>query len=529
MSPLTNATAADPGGAFDNVTSLFPDGWEEAMEPPSTAGGELWDTPVDLGESRTLPAFPTDTLPGWLADMVAAVAEETQTPADLAGCLALATVATAAGGRVRIQIRGRWQEPTNIYTAVAMDPGSRKSAVFDHMIRPLLTVESTLAEVSKARIIEAELALKLAKAAAEKAGQRAANAEADQRAALTQDAIDLGKQAAAITVPTETQLVADDATQESLATLLAEQGGRIAVMSPEGGIFDIIAGLYSGSANMGIFLKGHAGDMVRVNRQGRPSQHVDRPAVTMGLAIQPEVLDAVAQVKGADGRGLLARYLYAVPESLVGSRDTEPDLIPDAVVDTYAARLEALTLALFDRTEAAILTLTSEADAVMRAYQKVTEARLAKNAPLRPILKWASKRDGAVARLAALLHLATHPTDGWNRPVEAATMSAATRLGDYFTAHALHVFDAMGADPGRDAARLLLDHLRANPLPAFTKRDLFRAVSRADFRTISDLTPALDVLEEHGWLRQQAPPPRTTRGGRPPSPRYQLHPRLTRP
>ncbi|MFJ8440095.1 YfjI family protein [Kitasatospora griseola] len=521
-------TALDPGGAFGNVTSLFPDGWEDAMEPPPTAG-EAWDTPVDLGESRTLPAFPTDTLPGWLGGMVAAVAEETQTPADLAGCLALAAVATAAAGKVRIHIRGRWHEPTNIYTAVAMDPGSRKSAVFDHMIRPLLTVESTLAEISQVRIVEAELALKLAKAAAEKAGQRAANADAEQRPALTQEAIVLGREAAAVTVPAETQLVADDATQESLGTLLAEQGGRIAVMSPEGGIFDIIAGLYSGSTNMSIFLKGHAGDMVRVNRQGRPSQHVDRPAVTMGLAIQPEVLDAIAKVKGAEGRGLLARYLYAVPESLVGSRNTEPDLIPDNVVDTYSAKLAALATALFDRAETATLTLTPEADAVMRAYQKVTEARLAKNGPLRPILKWASKRDGAVARLAALLHLATHPTDGWDRPVEAATLAAATRLGDYFTTHALHVFDAMGADPGRDTARALLDHLRANPMPTFTKRDLFRAVPRSDFRTIADLAPALDLLEEHGWLRQQAPPPRTARGGRPPSPRYQLHPHLTRP
>ncbi|WP_078661197.1 YfjI family protein [Streptomyces sp. NRRL B-24484] len=518
-------TVAD--GPFGNVTSLFPDGWEQAMEPPPAAG-EAWDAPVDLGESRTRPLFPVDTLPGWIGGMVAAVAEETQTPADLAGCLALAVVAAAAGGKATVRIRGRWTEPVNIYTVVALDPGNRKSAVFDLMTKPLLTVEESLVEISKIRITEAETALKLAKATADKAAHRATNAEPDQREALTREAIALAQQAAAITVPCETQLIADNATQESLATLLADQGGRIAIMSPEGGIFDIIAGLYSGSANMEIFLKGHAGDMVRVNRQGRPSQHVQRPAVTMGLAIQPEVLDAIANVKGADGRGLLARYLYSVPESLVGSRTVEPEPLPDHVADNYSARLAALAMALVDRDEPAVLTLTPEANAVMLAYQKVTEARLGKGGALRSILKWASKRDGAVARLAGLLHLAEHPTDGWDRPIEAGTLAAATRLGDYFTAHALHVFDAMGADPGRDAARTLLDHLRANPMPAFTKRDLFRAVPRADFRTISDLGPALDLLEEHGWLRQQTPPPRSARGGRPPSPRYHLHPALTR-
>ncbi|MEU9132817.1 YfjI family protein [Kitasatospora sp. NPDC048540] len=521
MTPASNA----PDDPYDNVSPLFREGWEQDADPGQAP--EAWDTPVPVGESRTLPAFPVDALPAWVGEMVAAVAEETQTPADLAGCLALAALAAAAGGRVRVRIRGRWHEPVNIYTAVALPPGNRKSAVFDLMIAPLLTVEKELKAASALKRTEAETTLKLLKAAAERATAKAGAAEAGDRATAAQEAVALAQEAEAVTVPAETQLIADDATQESLATLLAEQGGRIAIMSPEGGIFDIIAGLYSGSSNMTIFLKGHAGDMARVNRQGRPSQYVERPAVTMGLAIQPEVLDAIAKVKGADGRGLLARYLYSVPVSLVGSRTVEPEPIPDQVVDAYGERLAALTRDLADWTDPAVVTLTPEADAVMLAYQKVTEARLAKGGSLAPIIKWASKRDGAVARLATLLHLATHPAEGWRRPIEAATMAAATRLGDYFTVHALHVFDAMGADPARDAAWVLLEHLKANPPGgSFTKRDAFRSVPRSDFRTMSDLDPALALLEEHGWLRQQAPPPRSGKGGRPPSPRYQAHPAI---
>jgi hypothetical protein len=451
--------------------------------------------------------------------MVAAVAEETQTPADLAGCLALACLAAAAGGRVRVRIRGRWHEPANLYTAVALPPGNRKSAVFDLMTKPIMDVEKALHAASGIRRIEAETTQRLLKAAAERAASKAANADPDDRTKATQEAVALAQEAEAVTVPCETQLIADDATQASLATLLAEQGGRIAIMSPEGGVFDIIAGLYSGPPDMTIFLKGHAGDRVRVNRQGRPSQFVERPAVTMGLAIQPEVLEAIARVKGADGRGLLARYLYSVPESLVGYRQLDPEPIPDQVADAYTQHLTALTTELADWTDPAILRLTPEADAVLLAFQKVTESRMAKGGTLAQIVKWASKRDGAVARIAALLHLAAHPTDGWRLPIDAATMAAATRLGDYFTVHALHVFDAMGAAPGRDPARILLDHLTSNPpAGAFTKRDLFRTVSRVDFPTMADLSPALDLLEEHGWLRMQAPPPRSGRGGRPPPP-----------
>lgn len=490
--------------------------------------GPVWDEPVPLTGRRDLPGFPVHALPDWLGNMVAAVAEETQTPADLAGCLALAVVATAAGGRAMVCVRGRWREPVNLYTAVALDPGNRKSAVFALMTEPLMAVEKTLVELSGPARAEAETTARLAKAAADKAAAKAANAEAGMRDQLTAEAVALAQAADEIKVPCKPQLVADDVTPENLATLLTEQEGRISVLSPEGGIFDIIAGRYSGAPNMEVFLKGHAGDMVRVNRQGRDAQHIERPAVTMGLAVQPEVLESIGQIKGADGRGLLARFLYAQPESLVGRRNLTPQLIPDDVAATYAQHLGGLAMAMNGWTDPALLTLTPEADAVMLAYQKVTESRIGKGGALAAVVKWASKRDGAVARIAGLLHLATHPDGAWQSPIEAATLAAATELGDYFTAHAQHVFDAMGADPAQEAAHQVLTHLRDTRFSGFTKRELFRQLSRGDFPAIADLDPALALLEEHGWLRQLPPPPRTGRGGRPPSPRYEAHPRLTR-
>jgi len=41
------------------------------------------------------------------------------------------------------------------------------------------------------------------------------------------------------------QFVVDDCTSERLPTLLKNQRGRMAVMSPEGDIFDLMAGRYS--------------------------------------------------------------------------------------------------------------------------------------------------------------------------------------------------------------------------------------------------------------------------------------------
>ncbi|CAM5547650.1 hypothetical protein SCALM49S_09416 [Streptomyces californicus] len=387
------------------------EGFNDSLDP-ETITGPVWDEPVPLNPRRELPTFPVHALPDWLSGMVAGVAEETQTPVDLAGCLALAVLATAAGGRATVHVRGHWREPVNLYTAVALPPGNRKSAVFALMTGPLLAAEKALVELSGPRRAEAETTARLARSAADKAAQKAAAAEPGLRDQLTAEAVHLAQQADEMTVPAKPQLVADDVTPESLATLVADQEGRMSVMSAEGEIFDIIAGRYSGTPNMGIFLKGHAGDMVRVNRQGRDAQHVEAPAITMGLAIQPEVLDSLGRVKGADGRGLLARFLYAKPVSLVGSRNLTPDLLPEETAAAYAKQLGGLALALADWTDPAVLTLTPEADAVLLAYQKVTESRIGKGRSLHPVIKWASKRDGAVARIAGLLHLATHPDNG---------------------------------------------------------------------------------------------------------------------
>ncbi|MER8099418.1 YfjI family protein [Kitasatospora sp. NPDC094016] len=510
--------------------SLFTDGWEDTVPGALAAEPPVWEEPIPLGRARSLPLFPTDALPKWLGDMVAAVAEETQTPADLAGGMALAALSTACGGRAVVSVRGRWREPVNLYLVTALPPGNRKSAVVALMSAPVLAVEKTLVERATAQIAEAEVTAKLARSAAEKAAHKAANADPSDQDKLTADAISLAQTAEQTVVPVRPQLIAQDVTAENAATLLAEQGGRLALMSAEGGgVFDIIAGRYSGKPNMDVFLQGHAGDMLRVNRQGRDALFVEAPALTMGLAIQPSVLEDIAKVQGFDGRGLLARFLYAVPESLVGYRNLEPDTVPDDVADTYAEKVRTLTLAMAEWTDPAVLTLSPEAAAVMLEHRRDVEHKQRRGGILRPITEWASKLDGAVARIAGLLHLADHPHDGYTMPISADTLTAAARIGTYYTAHALTVFDAMGADPALAKARVVLAWLQANPADSHTKREIFRGLPSGAFPAVADLDPVLALLEDHGWIRQETAPPRTSRGGRPPSPRYATHPQLAQP
>ncbi|MBB5869669.1 hypothetical protein F4553_003048 [Allocatelliglobosispora scoriae] len=508
------ATTGDPGSVLAELAEL------------DTGSG--WPALVPLGERRHLPVFPAEMLPGWVADQVAAVAEFTQTPIDLAGSIALAALSTAAGGRAEVEVRGSWREPVNLFLVSVLPPGSRKSAVFACMISPLLCAERALAERMRPVIIETELLAKVAGKAAERAANVAANAsDPSVRDSMIADAAAAAMQAEAINVPPVPRLIADDVTSEKAASLLAEQGGRLAVLSPEGGIFATLAGRYSGTPNLEVFLKGHAGDMLRVDRQGRPAEHIDKPALTLGLAVQPDVLRDIAGMPGFRGKGLLARILFAIPENTVGHRKIGADPVPADVAEVYATNLAALVASLAEWTDPAVLTLTQEANELVLNLEREVEPLLAPTGAWAHIVDWGSKYVGAVVRIAGLIHLAEHLRDGWAQPISADTIDRAARIGAYFTAHALAAFDDMGADRTTQYARHVLAWLSRTLTTAFTKRDLLRSV-RVQSPTAADLDPVLSLLELHGYIRPAEQAPRTG-AGRPASATYLVNPELYRP
>ena len=278
------------------------------------------EPPVPLTNTAPLPPFPVDALPKAIGDMVNAVAEAVQTDPAMPATSALSALSACTGGHAVIEVRSGWREPLCLYTATIAAPGERKSAVQQAMVRPILDVEHQLAEKGDGVRLEAETRKQIALKAAERQRNSAAHADAGDKDKALSEAISAAMMAAAIDVPAVPRLVADDVTPEAAASLLAEQGGRLAIISAEGGIFDIIAGRYSKIPNLDLWLKGHSGDPLKVDRKGRDPEYIRRPALTLGLMIQPSVLTAIAAHREFRGRGFLARILYASPVSKVGHR-----------------------------------------------------------------------------------------------------------------------------------------------------------------------------------------------------------------
>jgi replicative DNA helicase len=503
----------------------------DKLADPATAanGGRGWAPPIPFGVTADVPTFPVEVLPSWLGEYVAAVATATQTPPDLAGMLALAVLATVAAGAVEVQPRPGWREPLCLFVAVGMDAGTRKSSVFTAMARPVAEFERDQAAAAQPAITETATLRRIADQAAGAAEAAASKAPIDQQEERQGEAIARAAEAANLIVPPVPRWLVDDATPEALAGLLATYG-RIALLSPEGDVFDQMAGRYNQQVgpNLGVYLKGHAGDLLKVDRRGRPPEYVERPCLTIGLTVQPEVLQGLASRPGFRGRGLLARFLYSLPHSLVGHRQPGASPVPEPVADRYARELQAMAASLTRpaNDDPTMLTLDPQADELLLAFERELEPRLAADSgDLAHLAGWAAKLAGATCRVAALLHLAGHLSDGWAQPISRDTFAAAIGLADYLIEHARAVFDLMGADPRVGDARWLLDWISRTDQVQFSRRDAHQA-ARGRFRKATDLEPALRLLEEHGYLRRVDPEPsRDPHGrGRPASPRFVVNP-----
>lgn len=488
-----------------------------------------WE-PVIPFHQFDLPAFPSDALPDWLRDFVEAEASATQTPFDLPGMLSLSVVAASCAKKVVVRMKEGHMEPLNIFTVTALPPGNRKSAVFTDTARPLEQYEESEARRAAQEIAKMQSGAKIKEAELKRLEQQAASAKLQERQKLTEAALQLATEVAQMSIPSSPRYIVDDCTPEKLATILRDQGGRIAVMSPEGDVFDLMAGRYSaGVGNFGVYLKGHSGDTLRVDRVGRAPEFVKGPALTVGLTVQPEVIRGLIEKPGFRGRGLLGRFLYALPKSLLGHRHTNPPPVPDEVRTAYHSNVLALLQLPFGTDDKGgpaphILSLDPDARACIQSFEAWLEPQLGEFGELGSVTDWAGKLVGAVGRIAGILHMASLAGDEapWEIHIPGDTIEHAIRLGKYWIPHAKAAFAEMGADPVQDQAKRILRWIEHMQLDGFTKRDLHQGL-KGTFKRAEELDAPLALLEAHWFIRKQTDAEQGGPGRRR-SPTYEVNP-----
>ncbi len=380
-----------------------------------------------------LPAFPTNVLPDVLRNWVEGESHATQTPVDLAAWGAIAACSSRLARRVIVRPRHGWDEPTNIYSAVLLGPGNRKSAVFANALRPLRQIEKELIEAARPEVAKLKSRRRQAEARLKKLEQQlAGNDDPEVRHEADQIAEDLAREIEAA-LP---QLLVDDATSESTAKICFEQGGRIMSATPEGGVFDLMAGKYSksNSADFDIYLKGHAGDDYRANRISREAVCIERTTITAFYAMQPEVLLGIAGNTAFRGRGLLARFLYAAPTSPVGKRAIGAEPISPKAVEEYHHLVREIGEFNGDQV------LTLKEPAKFLEWESEIEHMLADGGEMEFIRDWGAKLAGATLRIAAVLHAAEKGAHG---QITNTTIQGAIKIARYLIPHAKYVLCEM--------------------------------------------------------------------------------------
>ena len=486
----------------------------KAPPPPTPQEERPWEETIPL-TAKLGTAFPVESLPGWLRDWVEAEAEETQTPTDLAGMLALAACSAALQKKFRVSIRGQWSEPLNLYVVVVSPPGTRKSAVFAHATAPVVAWEADQRDRGRMDLLQAKEQIRRLESKLERKRRAAAQEDSDEKAeGLAIGAAHLARELEELKgdLPPDPRMVFGDITPERLTGVLQAHGERAALFSAEGGLFEILAGRYQGRPNLDLVLQAHSGDRVSVERMGR-SETLEDPSLVIGLAVQPDVIERLGAQREFHGRGLLARFLYSIPRSNVGFRKAAPPLMPASVRGEYERRLRALLELQGEHT----LQLSPEAAEVLVEKMEAIELALRPEGEFSPIVEWSSKLTGQILRLAGILWIAKNAGQAYRGTIDVETLLQAVELGRYAAAHARLAHQIVGAEPELKDAQALLEWLRRKGSPTFTRREAQRGNARR-FKRAAHAQAAIDVLLERGHVRRGR---ETTSGGEV----YEVNPR----
>ena len=157
--------------------------------------------------------------------------------------------------------------------------------------------------------------------------------------------------------------------------------------------------------------------------------------------MQPDVIRGLRGNSSFRGKGLLGRFLYAVPPSNIGNRKLSVPL-NDSLRKKYNANIRDMLEMEF---LAADILLSTDARNVFDSFVMKIERRMGDDDDLGQMQDWAGKLSGAILRVAGILHVADNieKCDPSLADLSGDTMRKAVKLADYLIAHAKLVFYEM--------------------------------------------------------------------------------------
>lgn len=572
----------------------------KAEAPEAVAGHDGWESPVPIDERPSEP-LPPGILPPRLDRFARALSTFTETPPIMAVLTILSVVSTALGGIFRVVVRGNYTEVALVWTCTLLESGNRKSAVLGACVRPLRAAEQELDRASRDNVRAWAALRKIQERELEQLqSQLKRSKDPASSLGLREEIIQLEKEL--VQVPGHPRLLADDTTPEALAWILGSSGGAVGILSPEGGFLDTAGGRYSSRLpNLDLLLKAFSGELYKVDRRSAEPLVLPEPYITLGLCPQPRVIEGLTAKADMYGRGLLPRFLFAIPKSLIGYRTNKAPEMPQAAVDEYeeiiaslvalrGLRVEPVPLDLIyqtsiddpgysglgavdsesepqppgesqeppangdpvevdtsrgsDTTTAVNpgpqttetesrsiealqqsapreLRLSEAARSDWQSFVEDLEVRMRPEGDLSQVSAAVSKLQGTCIRVAALLHISEYANTAIPGIIGSGSMIRAIRLIRHLLPHTKIVHRLLVSSGDQSLASRVLAWIRRRGHRDFSQRDAHQQF-KGQMVSVADIKAALDVLIEHGFVREI---PRRKRSGRP-TRRFEVNPHL---
>ncbi len=480
------------------------------------ASGIEWEPPVPFGEATDLPEPPPDLLPDALADFCRQVSHALQTPEAMVVLMVLTLAGAALARKFVAAPREGWEEALVLFSLVVAGSGERKSPLFRLATAHIHEVEADLNLARRGQIAEAAAERHVLDSQLAALNTKAKKASEEDSPELKKKIAELLEKKEQVQAVALCQLVCEDETPEHLVKLMAEQDEKMLLMSAEGTPLEIMKGRYADAANVDVFLKGYSGDYINAGRIGREGNKVEHPTLSMLIMAQPDVIAGLAENTTLTGRGLLARFLFAVTKSKIGRREIAPAPAAPAVVAAYNRVMKELWALGTNAKKYAPcrVPFAPAAEAELRRFEAQIEPRLGPGGDLRWMASLGNKLAGTCVRIATILHFldtasarvqgGDGPVPEYENTVGVATVARAVQFCTHFVLpHAAAAFGMMHIDKRMEQAKRVVEDVAEKWVgkgPALRPSDIHRLTGRT-FKTVKELDPVLDLLVAHGYLR----------------------------
>lgn len=463
------------------------------------ANKDVWLKPTPLNNlvSTESMDFPLESFPIDLQEYIKSVADFIQVDTAMVGTLLLAILSSCVMGKVTVShMNTNHVESVNLYTTIISKPAERKTAVLNQLMRPLVKYEVEENQRRKPLIDKYNIEKSVLES-------KISNAKKNSKDNVDTQIEKIGELQERLNNLEPMDLLTlhiNDTTTEALADILELNSERCSIFSAEGGLFDTMGGRYSnGIPNLDLYLKSYDGEPVRIARANGKYTYLDNPLLSMGFLVQPDVIKDIFSKKAFTGRGLIQRFLFAIPDSKVGTRTAKGKDIPYNVYLKYEGLIRTLIDIKFPTP--LVIKSTENANKLFESFFVSIEKALTEGGELSSnsnLIEWGGKLCGKCLRIACILHLCSNsPT----APIDETTMQNAIALCLYYITQAKILF-SNGENQEVANARYILNKIRILNKLEVSSHELYQKCRKLSNEVFKQ---ALNFLEGNHYIKLIAP------------------------